>query len=111
MVILGRQSNFTIEVMDTNLASFNIINGEVEGAELIRESSDSSVYIFIWTPTSIDRPIVFLATDAMNASSQYEPRIEICRCLNGGRCTLDGILDQTVNPIDLNCDCSSGKCH
>ena len=105
-VTVGQQSSFEITVTDTNLANFTIVNGEL--GELVRDENDVSQYTFILTPTqSLDRTILFLATDDMSASTQYEPRIEFCSCQNGGMCTLNGLLDQTANPVDLNCICTN----
>ena len=80
------------------------------GGSLTRNDADVSLYTFTWTPVEIpENPIVFLATDDMNASSQYIPRIEFCQCMNDGECTLQGILDQTANPIMLSCICDNGQ--
>ena len=71
---------------------------------------DTSLYTFTWTPAGIiESPIVFLATDDIGASSQYSPQIEFCQCQNGANCTLDGVLNQLENPVDLNCICSGGE--
>ena len=60
---------------------------------------------------SINAAIVFIATDEMGATSRYEPQIEICSCINEGICTINGILNQMANPIELNCLCTEGKDH
>lgn len=109
MMTLNQQSSFIVTVTDTNLASFSIVSGEVAGGVLTRNDTDTSEYTFTWTPTVlIDSPIVFVATDDMGASSQYEPRIEFCQCRNASECTLEGVLNQLANPVDLNCVCSTG---
>ena len=109
MVSLNQESTFTISVVDTNLDSFSIIGGDVAGGELVQDATDMSLYTFTWTPPAIiDSPIVFLATDDMGASSQYEPRIEFCQCLNGAECTEEGVTNQLANPVDLTCICSAG---
>lgn len=108
MVVLNEQSSFNLSVVDTNLASFSIVSGDVEGSVLV-ESSNMSLYTFTWTPVAIiDGPIVFVATDDLGASSQYEPQVEFCQCQNGSQCTLEGILNQLANPVDLNCICATG---
>ena len=110
MVTMNEQSSFDINVVDTNLDSFSIISGDVVGGSLTRNLADVSLYTFTWTPVEFPSiPIVFLATDDMNASSQYIPRIEFCQCLNDGNCTLEGLLDQTANPVNLGCICDNGK--
>ena len=110
MVTLNKESIFTISVVDANLDSLTIISGDVEGGVLTKSATNTSVYVFTWTPTAlINSPIVFLATDELGASSQYEPQIEFCQCLNGSVCTLDGVLNQLANPVDLNCICLTGR--
>lgn len=109
MVTLNQQSDFTISVMDSNLASFSYVSENVENGMLTRSETDTSLYTFTWTPTaSIDNPIVFLAVDDMGAASQYTPQIRFCQCQNGAECTLDGVLDQLANPLDMYCICSAG---
>lgn len=108
MVTLNVEAVFIINVTDTNLVSFNISNGEVEGSEL--RTVDGSLHIFTWTPVeAINRSIIFTASDDLGVSSHYEPRIEICSCLNNGTCTLDGVINRVTNPIDLNCVCPEGN--
>ena len=110
MVTMNQQSSFDLHVVDTNLDSFSIIGGDVVGGSLTRNDADMSLYTFTWTPVEIPaNPIVFLAMDIMNASSQYTPRIEFCQCMNNGNCTLEGLLDQTANPVNLGCICDNGK--
>ena len=110
MVTMNQQSSFDIYVTDINLESFSIMSGDVVGGSLTRNDADVSLYTFTWTPVEIPaNPIVFLATDDMNATSQYIPRIEFCQCLNNGECTLEGLLDQTANPVMLDCICDNGK--
>ena len=110
MVSLNEESSFSISVVDTNLASFTIISGDVEGGELAGDDNDPSLYTFTWTPTAIvANPILFIATDDMGATSQYEPQIEFCQCASNANCTLQGVLDQMANPVDLTCICGTGK--
>ena len=112
MVTVNMESIIEITVVDTNLRSFGIIGGDVEGGVLamVEMENGTALYTFTWTPPQfLDQPIIFLATDDRDASTQYEPRIEFCSCMNGGECTLSGVLDQTANPLDLNCICPAGK--
>jgi hypothetical protein len=110
MVTLNQESSFAISVVDTGPVSFSITTGEENGGVLSRSDSDNSLYVFTWTPTAVTQePVVFVATDDLDASSQYEPQIGFCQCLNGGECTMQGLLDQMANPVDLNCLCASGN--
>ena len=110
MVTLNQEASFDISVVDTDLVSFTIISGDVDDGVLSRDSGDPLLHTFTWTPRAIiQNPIVFLATDELDASSQYEPRIEFCQCLNGAECTLQGVLNQLENPVDLNCFCAPGE--
>jgi len=110
MVTAGELFAANIRVNDTNLRELVILNGPVQGGSLTRDDNDISLYTFTWIPAPpFNRTIIFLATDDLNANFRYEPIIEICQCENGGNCTLNGILDRTANPIDLNCICSEGE--
>ena len=109
-VIINQESVFIIDINDTNLASFSIVNGDVQGGNLTNNASDPLSYIFTWTPSAeVTSPIIFLAVDEGNASVSYEPTIEICPCLNNGTCTTGGLLNLAANPVLLNCICSSGE--
>lgn len=108
-VTLGQEFSFTISVVDTSISSFSIISGDVDDASISQHSTDPSLYTFTWTPNAIiENPIVFLATDDLGASSQYKPQIQFCQCQNGAECTLQGVLNQLANPVDLNCLCAPG---
>ena len=110
MVRLNEESSLTITVTDTNLNSFTSTSGVAAGGSIVPDDTDPSLYTFTWTPaTIIQNPIVFLATDDLGASSQYEPIIEFCQCLNGSMCTLEGVLNQLANPVDLECICATGE--
>ena len=110
LVRQGSTFTFSITVTDTNLASFTIVGGVTAGSVLTVDGGDASLYTFTWTPVDIvASPIVFRATDDLGASSDYQPRLEFCRCRDEGECTLNGVPDRSANPLDLNCACTTGK--
>ncbi len=65
-------------------------------------------YDFRWSlQQATYQPIVFLANDSKGAASLFSPRVEVCACVNGGNCTLDGVLSNN-STIVLNCLCTEG---
>ena len=109
-VIINQESVLIIDINDTNLASFSIVNGDVQGGTLTNNASDPLRYIFTWTPSAeVTSPIIFLAVDEGNASASYEPTIQINPCLNNGNSTTEGLSNLAANPVLLNCDCPSGE--
>ena len=100
-VTLQQTFTFDIQVEDTDLAFFSIVSGDVEGGNLEEDANNPSLYTFTWTPVNIPEiPIIFSASDELNASAQYIPIVQFCQCLNG-ECTLEGVLDPTANPVTL----------
>ena len=66
-------------------------------------------YTFYWNlsePTT--EPLVFIATDMSGASTSFVPTVEVCACVNGGNCTLDGVVTSNSTVV-LNCQCPQGK--
>ena len=113
MATIGQQSSFEISVTDTSSFTFEIISGDV--GSLVQDENDTTLYNFTWLPTEIpSSAIAFLATEENNGviySNMYEPQVEFCGCLNGGTCTLNGVVDRTANPLVLNCICTAGMYH
>ena len=52
--------------------------------------------------------VTFLINDTLGSASMLAPQLQICACINGGTCTMDGILNVNQNPLLLNCQCSQG---
>lgn len=78
--------------------------------------NNGSYYILTWTFSNpIDQLSVFnntihiVAKDELNATSLLVPQIQICACGEGGNCTSEGLLNASVNPLILNCECSEGQ--
>ena len=85
------------------------VQGQLPSSGL--EELGDGEFIFHWSlrePTT--EPLVFVATDSSGASSSFIPRVEVCACVNGGNCTLDGILT-TNSTIIMTCQCPQGKEH
>ena len=65
-------------------------------------------YTFRWNLQEITtEPLVFVANDTNGASSLFVPTVEVCACVNGGNCTLDGLLINAATVV-MNCLCSDG---
>ena len=74
----------------------------------VLEEIDEGEYEFRWTLQEITSDaLVFVANDTRGASSVFVPTVEVCACVNGGNCTLDGLLTSEATVV-LNCVCSDG---
>lgn len=78
--------------------------------------NNGSSYILTWTFSStfdqlsvFNQTIQIVGRDELNATSLLVPQIQLCACGEGGNCTSEGLLDVSVNPLILDCDCSQGQ--
>ena len=70
----------------------------------------NGTYTFHWTLRDTrDLFLSIIASDSAGASSMLVPQLEVCGCMNGGQCTLDGVLDAVAPVVILNCMCPEGK--
>ena len=89
--------NFTLTVQ----------GGLPDNSEL--EEISEGEFVFRWTLQQITTdPLVFIANDTRGAGSAFIPIVEICACVNGGNCTLDGLLTNNATII-MSCMCTEGK--
>lgn len=106
-VNLGQESTFTLYVEDPG-DEFNLtIRGGLP-EDSVLEEVDEGEYEFCWTLQEITtEPLVFVANDTRGAFSVFVPTVEVCACVNGGNCTLDGLLTSDATVV-MNCVCNDG---
>lgn len=107
---LGEESVLLISVIDPgDNFTLSLEGGVPENATL--EELGIGEYGFRWTLYHItDRVLEFVATDTRGASSTFMPRVELCSCVNGGECTLNGVVSDSAT-ITMNCLCLEGDCN
>lgn len=102
------ETEYTLSVEDSmDNFTLHIRGGLPENSVL--EAFGDGIYRFRWNlqePTTA--PLVFVANDSRGAVSSFVPRVEICACVNGGLCILDG-LHTTNSTVLLNCQCTEGN--
>lgn len=87
--------NFTLTLMNEPPDKFVL---EESGGE----------YLYKWTLLGITNvTLTFIAMDSRGAASTFTPTVELCACVNGGNCTLDGVLTNNASVV-MNCHCSEG---
>ena len=113
-VMIGEESLYTFNATDDSGDFTLMVEGGLPPNATI-DSIDSS-YTLTWTLrstpnqlTDFNKTIQIIARDALNATSLLAPQIRICACGEGGNCTTEGVLNISVNPLILNCDCTPGK--
>ena len=85
----------------------SVVGGLPVGASL--EETGEGLYLFTWTLQAvINDSLIFQAVDSAGASSQLNPQLQICGCVNEGQCTLDGVLDTKLPVIVFKCTCPEG---
>ena len=84
----------------------NVVGGLPQGSTL--EKVQEGHYVFNWLlldPTN--QSLAFEATGEAGAISVLVPRVEICGCVNGGKCKLPNLFSFS-STIILDCDCPEG---
>ena len=111
--MVGEQAQYTFTVTDPgDTFIVGVLGGLPISSDLINKGE--GMFSFLWAlqqPTNIS--LAFFARDSLNASSNLNPRVEVCACANGGECTLDGLLSTDDNTVIMNCLCTEGWhiCH
>lgn len=108
-VNLGQESTFTLYIEDPGDEFTLSVRGGLLENSFLEETDDEGVFDFRWTLEEITtEPLVFVANDSKGASSLFVPTVEVCACVNGGNCTLDGLLTSDATVV-MNCVCSDGR--
>lgn len=107
-VNIGQESVLVINVVDPgDNFTLNIEGGLPENSVL--EAVSPGVFFFRWTlRQATNNPLIFIANDTRGATTSFVPTVEVCGCVNGGNCSLDGIITNNAT-ITLNCLCDDGK--
>lgn len=113
-VSIGEESSYTFNATDDHGNFTLMVEGGLPSNATLRSTGDS--YTLTWmfgTPVdelhNFNRTIRITARDSLNASSLLAPQLRICACGEGGNCTTEGLLNISINPLILNCDCTPGK--
>ena len=107
-VTIGEEATLRLTVTDPGDEFNFIIQGEFPDNPILEKISEEE-FVFRWTPQGItNMPLTFVANDSSGASSDFTPTVEICACVNGGNCTLDGVLTSNIT-IVMGCQCTQGN--
>lgn len=107
-VNVGEANIYTFKVTDTNDFSVMIDGGMPDGGDLTDDGAGT--YTFTWTPEAIPtRGLSFVATDDLGAATLHSPFVQVCACVNGGECTLDGVPSTLELIQNLPCVCNEGN--
>ena len=106
-VYLNQKSVFTLTVVDPgDEFTLSVVDGLPDNSVL--EETANGTFEFAWTPQEITfEPLVFVANDSRGAAALFTPTVEICACVNGGNCTLDGLITNNATVL-MNCECTEG---
>ena len=108
-VTVGEPSTYQLRVEDEgDELDVSVEGGLPDGATLTDNGGGD--YSFRWTPAeAIEYPLTFVAVDGEGASAKLKPQVQVCGCVNGGECTLDGIFNLVMaSSVVMNCDCPEG---
>ena len=106
-VNLGQESTFVLYVEDPGDEFTLSVRGGLPDNSILEEIAEGE-FEFRWNLQEITTDsLVFVANDTRGASSVFIPTVEVCACVNGGNCTLDGLLTSAATVV-MNCVCSDG---
>ena len=100
--------NFTVQDTDDSII-VNVL-GEISPTELTIVNKGGNQYSLHYHPAAVsNETMTLIATDPHNASATFTPSLHFCACLNGGNCTLEGLVLSDAQTLAMNCACSEGK--
>ena len=100
--------NFTVQETDDSII-VNVLGEILSPTELTIASNGGSQYSLLYRPTAVSNDtMTLIATDPNNASATFSPSLHFCACLNGGNCTLEGLVLSDAQTLTMNCACSEG---
>ena len=108
-VNVGQEAVYNFTVKD-NSSNFTVTAMAVVDTGSVSLTNDGngnySFKLLIYEPQSFN--LSFVAEDSMGATASLNPIVEVCGCKNGGKCTLQGLLQIEISTIIMNCECSKG---
>ena len=108
-VTIGQEARLVVTVTDPGDEVTFTVQGGLPANSVLEKISDNE-YVFRWSPQQVFfSSLTFVANDSSGATSVFTPILEVCACVNGGNCTLDGVLTSNIIII-MACQCSQGKC-
>ena len=107
-VIVGQETMYSFTVEDTtDNFTVNAIERQVVNTSLTNDGNGNFTYTFtVYKPSNVT--LTFLAEDSMGAATSLTPILELCSCVHGGNCTLQGLLTIESTTIIMNCECPEG---
>ena len=111
-VTVGQPATYSFTVKDEG-DEFTVLVEEGLPPEATLSDNTAGDYSLHWTPASpTEQPLTFVAMDVAGATAKLKPQVQVCGCVNGGECTLDGIFDlELLSSVVMNCNCPEGGFH
>ena len=109
-ITLGEEGVYIFTVKDDrDNFTVTVAGGLPDGATL--EDNGAGRYTFRWLlQTAENISVSFLAVDGGGAAATLTPQVQVCGCVNGGMCTLDGVFNlATATSVIANCICPEGQ--
>ena len=107
---LGQETtyNFTVEDLDGDNYTVNYATDQ-QLANISLTNDGNGNYSFKFTVYEQNNvTLAFTAKDSIGAAASHIPILEVCGCINGGNCTLQGLLIIDSTTIIMNCECPEG---
>ena len=111
-VTVGKPATYSFKVKDEG-DEFTVLVEEGLPPEATLSDDAAGVYSLHWTSESpTEQPLTFVAMDDAGATAKLKPQVQVCGCVNGGECTVDGIFNlELLSSVVMNCNCPEGGFH
>ena len=89
-----------------------MVNGQFDLPSNVQLTNISSEdYELTWLPLDVSEElnITIVAIGTRTVLSVFNPRVQLCGCVNNGTCTEDGVVNLQLPFVVLNCECPTGK--
>ena len=110
MATVGINSTYSFTVTGSMNVSV-VINGQNSLPPNTTFTESGDTFTLTWSPVDISEElnVTIIATAEQNATSMFDPRVQLCGCKNDGNCTEAGVLNLQLPFVVLNCECPAGS--
>ena len=108
-LFLHHEAIYNFTVFDEGDTFILTVNASAPDGSFLVELGNGK-YSYHWTVQDIGNfSLSIVATDSAGTSSLLVPQLIVCACVNGGQCTLDGVLDTMASIVIQACTCPQGN--
>ena len=108
---LGQETIYNFTVIDHDGDNYTVhytAVGTFANTSLTDDGDGHYSFKFTVHGGQVDTTLAITAEDSKGAAATLTPILEVCGCINGGNCTLQGLLTIELTTVIMNCECPEG---